>query len=387
MRVLLSTIGSRGDVQPLVALAARLVGSGHEVRVCAPPDFGDWIAGLGFPFVPIGPPLRGTATKPVGPPPSARDRRRMIEETVATQFATITVAADGCDVLVACTALQVGARSVAEHLGIRYVYASYCPVALPSPHHAPPMTVAAADNATLWEQDVRRWNELWGDTLNAHRESLGLPPVSDVRGHMFTDRPWLAADPVLGPWLADDGVVQTGAWLLPDTRPLPDDLTAFLAAGEPPVYFGFGSMRAPADVGEAITAAARAVGRRVIVSRGWADLSVVDAFSVGEVNQRALFGQVAAVVHHGGAGTTTTAALAGAPQVVVPRVYDQFYWATRVADLGIGSAHSPAAPTAESLTQALERALEPETAARATAVAPDIRTDGAATAARLLGTA
>ena len=134
--------------------------------------------------------------------------------------------------------------------------------------------------------------------------------------------------------------------------------------------------------------AIRAQGRRALVGRGWAGLALIDdrddCFAVGEVNQQALFGRVAAVVHHGGAGTTTTAARAGAPQVVVPQVADQPYWAGRVAGLGIGAAHDGPAPTTESLSAALRTALTPETRARATAVAGTIRTDGATVAATLL---
>ncbi len=106
---------------------------------------------------------------------------------------------------------------------------------------------------------------------------------------------------------------------------------------------------------------ARALGRRAIVSRGWADLSLVDdapdCLAIGEVNLQALFKRVAAVVHHGGAGTTTSAALAGAPQVVIPQKYDQHYWARRIQQLGIGTAHAPGTPTADSLTNALEHTL------------------------------
>ena len=114
---------------------------------------------------------------------------------------------------------------------------------------------------------------------------------------------------------------------------------------------------------------ARALGRRAIVSRGWADLSLVDdepdCLAIGEVNQQALFTRVAAVVHHGGAGTTTAAARAGAPQVVIPQIYDQHYWAQRIHHLGIGTAHAPGAPTTDSLTSALEHTLQPDVAARA----------------------
>jgi vancomycin aglycone glucosyltransferase len=123
------------------------------------------------------------------------------------------------------------------------------------------------------------------------------------------------------------------------------------------------------------------------VSRGWADLSVDDAsdcLAIGDINQQALFPRVAAVVHHGGAGTTTAAACAGVPQVVIPQMYDQYYWAGRVQALGIGTAHAPGAPTAESLMRALECALEPDVEKRARAVAARVRTDGAQVAAERL---
>jgi vancomycin aglycone glucosyltransferase len=207
---------------------------------------------------------------------------------------------------------------------------------------------------------------------------------------MFTDKPWLAADPTLAPWPApaDPNVVQTGAWILPDERPLSAELEAFLEAGEPPIYFGFGSIRAPQDLSKNMIQAARALGRRAIVLRGWADLSLLDdepdCLSIGETNQQALFERVAAVVHHGGAGTTTTAARAGAPQVVIPQHYDQHYWAHRIHDLGIGTAHPPGAPTADSLSAALSRALQPDVVTRAQSVAAAVRTDGATAAAQRL---
>jgi vancomycin aglycone glucosyltransferase len=207
---------------------------------------------------------------------------------------------------------------------------------------------------------------------------------------MLTDHPWLASDPTLGPWHepADGEVVHTGAWILHDERPLPAELEAFLGAGAPPVYVGFGSMRVPQDSARAAIEAIRAHGRRALLAHGWAALALVDdrddCLAVGEVNQQALFGRVAAVVHHGGAGTTTTAARAGAPQVVVPQAGDQSYWAGRVAALGIGTAHDGPTPTTASLSAALGTTLNAGTRARATAVAGTIRTDGATVAAKLL---
>ena len=285
---------------------------------------------------------------------------------------------------------------MAEQRGIPYVYASYCPATLPSPHHAPPAwqgdapTGGAAENDERWAEDARRWNDSWGVALNAHRTAAGLPAVGDVRGHIFTDTPWLAADPTLAPWPepSELAVVQTGAWILPDSRPLAAELERFLDAGEPPVYFGFGSIRAPEGVAETMIQAARALGRRSIVSRGWAGLTPAgdapDCLAIGEVNHQALFQRVAAVVHHGGAGTTTAAARAGAPQVVIPQHYDQHYWARRVHQLGIGTAHAPGASTAGSLATALDAALQLGVAARARSIATAVRGDGARAAAERL---
>jgi vancomycin aglycone glucosyltransferase len=288
---------------------------------------------------------------------------------------------------------------VAEKQGIRYVFAGYCPAVFPSPHHAPPPLpplpgqaepAAPVGNRELWARDAARFTALFGGALNSRRSALGLAPVDDVRSHVFGEQPWLAADATLAPWPdpADRSVFQTGAWILADDRPLSPELTSFLDSGEPPVYFGFGSMRAPQELGRLMLDAARAVNRRAIVSRGWADLSLPDAepgcFVIDEVNQQALFRRVAAVVHHGGAGTTTAAALAGAPQVIVPQLYDQHYWAARIQDLGIGTAHPPGVPTPASLTSALERTLQEGVAARAKSVARDVRRDGARVAAERL---
>jgi vancomycin aglycone glucosyltransferase len=402
VRVLLSTIGSRGDVQPLVALATALRALEQDVRLCVPPDFQDWVEGLGFPVVPIGPELRkAMAAAPPAPrvPSSPEHRRQLADATVTVQFVTLATAAQGCDLIVAAGALQIAARSVAERLGIDYAFAAYCPAVLPSAHHPPlvlfprvPIEVDAGevDNRALWDRDAERFADGFGGALNTHRALMGLEPVGDVRSHVFTDRPFLAADPVLAPWPEPEcgTVTQTGAWLRADEGPLAHDLSAFLDAGEPPVYFGFGSMRVPQDIAEVMLQAARAVGRRAIVSRGWAELSLegagTDWLALDEVDHAALFRRVAAVVHHGGAGTTTAAALAAAPQVVVPQFYDQPYWAQRVQQLGIGRAHAPGLPTPDSLAPALDEVLRPDVAVRARHVAKMMRRDGARDAAERL---
>ncbi|MGH3916960.1 MAG: glycosyltransferase [Pseudonocardiaceae bacterium] len=398
MRVLLTTWGSRGDVEPLAGLAVALRELGAEARVCAPPDeeFATLLARVGVPLVPLGPTVRSVVAGPK--PPTAQDAFRLAPQLVAARFDTLTAAAEGCDALLATGLMPAGARDVADKLGIRYVLACFHLLGLPSRHFPPgrrpgtPSPQDETDNRVLWEQDAQRVNALYGAALNSHRAAIGLPPVDNVRDYVFTDQPWLAADPTLCPsqGMTDLDVVQTGAWVLPDDRPLPEELEAFLDADAPPVYVGFGSMAAyvSKDIARVAIEAVRAQGRRVLLARGWAGLAPIDdaedCFVGGEVNQQALFRRVAAVVHHGGAGTTTTAARAGAPQVVVPQIADQPHWAARVAELGIGVAHEGSTPTVDSLSAALTTALAPEIRARARAVAGTIRTDGATVAAKLL---
>ncbi|SDZ16415.1 vancomycin aglycone glucosyltransferase [Amycolatopsis xylanica] len=399
MRVLLSTWGSRGDVEPLAGLAVALRGLGAEASVAAPPDddFVELLGRAGVPLVPLGPSVKSVVSGEK--PPTAKDAFWLAPELVRARFEVLGKAAEGCDLMMGSGLMPAGVRDVAEHLGIPYVYACFQIFGLPSRHFRPgqrpgtPSSEDETDSEVLWKQDAERVNGLYGEALNAGRAKLGMPPVDNVRDHVFTDRPLLAADPTLCPsegMTNYDDLVQTGAWLLPDERPLPDDLTAFLDAGAPPVYVGFGSMaaHAPSDIARVATESIRAQGHRVLLGSGWAGLGLVDdaddCFAIGEVNQQALFRRVAAVVHHGGAGTTTTAAGAGAPQVIMPRIADQPYWASRVADLGIGVAHMDSTATVESLTAALTQVLTPETRARASEVAGMIRTDGATVAAKML---
>jgi len=398
VRVLLSTYGSRGDVEPLAGLALRLRELGAEVRVCAPPDqeFVDLLDRVGVALVPVGPSARALTV--AAPAPSSLPQRAAM--AIANQVEAVMIAAQGCDVVVATGMVPAAAAalSVAEKLDIHAVSVTFQQLTLPAVHRRPleyagrSFPPEVTDNRKLWDLDAQSINELFGGALNTNRASIGLPPVKDVRDYVLGDRPWLATDPVLDPWQeqANLDVVQTGAWIAPDDRPLPDDLDAFLDAGAPPVFVGFGSMplHTSPDAAQVAIEAIRAQGRRVLVRRGWADLALIDdrddCFIVGEVNQQALFGRVAAVVHHGGAGTTTTATRAGAPQVVVPQLADQPYWAGRVAELGIGVAHDGPTPTFESLCAAVRTTLAPETRARAAAVAGTIRDDGAMVAAKRL---
>jgi len=245
--------------------------------------------------------------------------------------------------------VQAGARSAAELHGVPYRYVVYCPAVLPSAQHAPAFfplpPLPRWVNRLAWRVLRTGWNLGLRGALNAQRAGLGLAPVSDLFAHFLGERPLLAVDAGLAEPPADlrDSVAQ-----IPCLHPfdageaLPEKLELFLAAGPPPVYLGFGSMTDPdphattARLLEAVTAA----GHRALLSSGWAGLGEgalpEGVMTIGAVSHASLFPRVAAVVHHGGAGTTTTAARAGVPQVVVPHMLDQFYWARRVAQLGLG---------------------------------------------------
>jgi sterol 3beta-glucosyltransferase len=165
-------------------------------------------------------------------------------------------------------------------------------------------------------------------------------------------------------WPAEHQV--TGYWFLdaPDDWTPPPDLAAFLAAGEPPVYIGFGSMgsRDPGATARlAVEALARA-GRRGILAAGWGGLTATDLpatiFPLGAIPHAWLFPQMAAIVHHGGAGTTAAALRAGVPSLVVPFGLDQPFWGRRVAELGVGpSPIARGALTARGLANALRDTL------------------------------
>ncbi|GAA2138941.1 glycosyltransferase [Glycomyces algeriensis] len=399
MRVLLSTYGSRGDVEPMAALAVRLRAQGAEAVVCAPPDpeFARLLANAEVPMVPAGAAVRPLVTG-TGPP-SEGDFAARTAAILADQLDRIITAATGFDAIVATGMFPVAAaaRAAADALGLRYHHVSFQPTLLPSLMHRPPerpgrpLPRGVTDNRELWAHDAASMHALYGEPVNRLRAANGLPPWTNVRDRVYTGRPWLAADTVLSPWHPRDfDAVQTGAWILPDDRPLTAELEAFLESGPPPVYIGFGSIpvRPSESIARVAVGAARRHGLRAILASGWAGLAPIDdnddCIAVEEVNQQALFPRTAAVVHHGGAGTTTAAAIAGTPQVVLPQIVDQPYWARRVAELGIGAAHPGPNLTTASLTAAMATALTAETRDRAAATAATIRPDGASAAATLL---
>lgn len=393
MRVLMATWGGRGDVEPLVGLAARLRARGAEVRLCVPPDedLGARAAEAGAEVTRLGPATAELLRR--SPPASIPETAEVV---VSEQVEVLPGLLEGCDIAVVTGALPAaaGALSVAEAVGVPAVSVTFQSLTIPAPHRRPleyrghPLPAEETDPEVLWRLDAEAIDALFGRAVNGGRATLGLPPLAHVRDIVVGKRPWLATDPVLDPWRPAWGIdaLQTGAWVVPDANPLSEELVAFLDAGRPPVYLGFGSMpmHGAPDVAGTGLEAIRAHGRRAVILRGWAGLDAAageDCCVVDGVNHQALFPRCAAVVHHGGAGTTTTAARAGAAQVIVPQLADQPWWAARVAELGIGVAHPGAAPTAASLHAALATALAPELRARCTSVAGEIRVDGVTLAA------
>jgi vancomycin aglycone glucosyltransferase len=228
--------------------------------------------------------------------------------------------------------------------------------------------------------------------INTGRARLGLPAVANPLSLLADEPVIVAADSDLAP-LGDDAperVVCTDAWPLEDSTTLDSRLDAFLRLEPPPIYVGFGSMvprHAPELAGHAV-ASARALGHPLILAGGWAALDryvagADDVRTVDAVPHRAVLPRVAAAVHHGGAGTTTAAARAGVPQVILPYLLDQYYWAHRVEQLGLGPRALPAElVNADVLTDRIATALhDPRIRSRAAAFAPVIASRNGVTAA------
>jgi vancomycin aglycone glucosyltransferase len=352
LRIVLAADGTRGDVHPLLALARRLGLRGHAVTLCAPPDFADDAAAVGVPFQAVGASVRDylatqAAVLAGRPLRLLREALHYSETSIAAQFAVVPEVAAGADLVIG-GGVQGAAASAAELNGAAYRYVVYCPNLLPSRAH-PPFVVPRASLPT-WANDLA-WlatralaTRGLGRPLNRERVRRGLRPVRDVLAHLLSERPLLAADRELAPCPAD---VSLAVEQIPCLHPfapasLPPKLEAFLDAGPPPVYFGFGSMTDEDAAGttRVILEAVASLGCRALVSQGWAQLGEgplpEGVLAVEAVSHAALFPRVAAVVHHGGAGTTTTAARAGVPQVLVPHLFDQHYWARRVCELGLG---------------------------------------------------
>jgi vancomycin aglycone glucosyltransferase len=374
MKIVLAAAGSRGDISPLLVLGSALLARGHETVFCAAPNFQNWVESQGLPFRPCGRDLQAMLADRADvllarPLRLLREAMALIREEFTAYMDVLQPAAQGADLVVG-TAAHLAAHSAAESAKTRFRCVVYCPLLFPSGEHPPAFVpfrrLPRTLNSPLWILSSFLMDAALKPTVNRRRRDMGLRPVSDLWRHCLGERPILAADPALAPLPADvaDHVNQTGALLFNDPAPLDPELESFLSAGPPPVYIGFGSMtdKNPGETSRMLRQAVRASGVRALISAGWAGFQTdADPFvrTIGEVSHARLFPSLAAVVHHGGAGTTATAARAGVPQIIIPHLLDQHYWARRVRDLGLGPPSIPRKRLNEkSLAAALRRCVE-----------------------------
>lgn len=359
MHISLIGYGTRGDVQPLIALAKGLQSAGHAVQLVASHDFADWVAAHGVPFAPIGVSVRAMMESEGGVAwVEARNKMqemahmRALFAQVGLQSARdMLAAARGSDLVVGGFTSDYAAGSAAEALGIRYMTATLQPLfptALGEATILPFKRLGASALNRLSGQIAERLLfRVFGEAMAAFRAELGLPPL-DRAGYyrrMHATHAVCGFSPTIVPrprdWPATVHV--TGYWFTdeePGWHP-PDELVRFLSDGEAPIYVGFGSMTAADAQGKSDTVmeAVNRSGCRAIVARGWAGLGGGAEHARVHFLKSAphawLFPRVAGVVHHGGAGTTAAAFRAGVPQFIVPHFADQPFWARRAHELGV----------------------------------------------------
>lgn len=376
LRVVLATVGSRGDVQPMLALAKEFVARGHVPLIAAPPNFETWVRSLGFEFAPLGLDMQVFLSENrdilTGKPlKMLQEMSRYFNEQIPLQAQQLKAACDKADAVI-YGGLAFAAPTVADHLRLPVLGVLYTTCLLPSSQH-PPVSIPW-HGLPNWMNDLLwRANRLFSDSLrlktfNTMRASFGLPPVDHLMEHLFQDHPLvIAADEVLFPpdplW---KGLYPYANFIFfDDPEPLDPELDAWLADGEPPVFVGFGSMSGQGTdrIEGMIVDAVSATGRRCIVGAGWAGLGAGSLPTgwrvVREAPHALLFPRTAVVVHHGGSGTTAQALRAGVPQVLLPLILDQYHHAHRLHLAGIAPRPVPMQKiTANELAATIKAAIE-----------------------------
>jgi sterol 3beta-glucosyltransferase len=373
MKFVVVTYGTEGDVRPLAAICRALVDAGHEARLLGPAGALGAADSLGVPTTPLAGNVGGAAGETgsiagvvergadFGAAAAAMAR---IANAHAEAWTRQTLAAaEGCDAIIVSALAAFVGLSVAERLGVKAIGAGFIPItptaAFASPFLPPGLLPRPLNRFSHGLVNGLLWRA-FGKAINAARQTvLGLPP----RRAVWTDHPMLyGVSPAILPQPADwpGNALVTGQWVARagDWSP-PAALGAFLSAGEPPIYVGFGSMTGfdKRRMTEALLEAAG--GRRVVFSPGWSGIDPSglpgNIFAVGDTPHDWLFPRTSLVVHHGGSGTTHSACRAGVPSVVVPFAGDQFFWADRLKAIGV----APAAVRAKSLGgKALNHAID-----------------------------
>jgi UDP:flavonoid glycosyltransferase YjiC (YdhE family) len=380
MKFVLAAYGSRGDVEPCAAVGRELQRRGHDVRMGVPPNMLGFVQSVGLAAVGYGPDSReqvNAATdflRRVQNPFSALGEVvERVNQVWAEKAATLMSLAQGADLLVAGMNEQGLAANVAD----------YCGISLAALHFFP---------ARVWSSGLL-YSQITKEALDAQRRALGLPEVTEresleIQAYDELCLPGLAAE-----W-ADEGGRRpfVGALTLELPTDADDEVLSWIAAGTPPIYFGFGStpLASPADVVGVISAACARLGERALICRGASDFTDIPHFDhlkvVGEVNHAAVLPACRAVVHHGGAGTTAAGLRAGIPTLILWLWLDQPIWADAVKRLKVGFGRQFSSTTPESLVGDLRSILAPQCVARAHEVASQMTTpaESVASAADLL---
>ncbi|MBI1731807.1 MAG: glycosyltransferase family 1 protein [Gammaproteobacteria bacterium] len=394
MHILIAPYGSRGDVEPMVALAHALHRRGHSVLLAAPPDFRSLVEEAGVPYHPVAQAFSTFFDR------TRNELRVFFEAFKATpsQFEALETVMADADAVVGGM-LQFAAPTLAEFYEIPYFYAVFSPCYLRSLHQ-PALSIPLRQppqilHRMLWGVQDGLF-PLLGKVLLRERQRRRLGPVSSLYDYLArTGQLFAAVDSTLTPVPPDVGPVHvTGLWRRAATGHLPDQVEEFLNAGAAPVYIGFGSMGSSGHnrLASLVKAAADQAGVRVLYPASLLKGSSAPSpatLPVPDLLHDLLFPRVSAVVHHGGAGTFASAALAGRPQGIVAHLGDQYYHGYRVEALGLG----PAPLHARFLSHSrLSRVIVQLTsvanyASCARALASRITTDGAEYAAMIIESA
>lgn len=387
MRIAIIASGSRGDVEPYVALGKGLQAAGHSVRLVTHRDFETLVTAHGVDFWPVEGSVQDVAQSMAtlienGNFLAILARMGQEAQRGALASASASLAAcQGVELIVAGIGGVFVGIAIGEKLGIPLLQAYYIPFTPTGAYPAfvvpkPPALLGTLMNRPSYQVARQMmWQMLRSADKAARRAVLDLPAApffgpfdaEPVRGQPIIYGYSPAVIPPPADWGADVHV--TGYWFLDPAEDWTPDpaLADFLAAGPPPVYVGFGSMssRNPGATANLILDALARTKQRGIIGAGWGGLQRADlpdsVLMVDGVPFSWLFPRVAAVVHHGGAGTTSAGLRAGVPSVVVPFFGDQPYWGQRVADLGVGPAPIPRKKlTAERLAQAILVAVTDE---------------------------
>jgi len=362
MKLTIFAAGSRGDIQPCVALARGLQAAGDDVCLAAPQDFAAFVEGNGVAFRPLRGDVKQLMAGDTGrdfmesgganPLKSVRAMRAMLGP-IAQQMAEDAYAAcEDADAIICLGVLGAFGSAIAQALDRPLVNVEPTPLLATRAFPAPSWPIQR--NLGGWHNRLSGIAMLWviwlwyGPFVNEFRRRLGLPATSAAGFRRdLRSTPLIGAySPTLIPKPPDwPATVHITGYLFLDEHAgwqPPPDLLAFLDAGEPPVYIGFGSMagRDPAGMAALVVEALAQCGRRGLLLTGWGGLRAGDlpdtVHVLDAVPHGWLFPRMAAVVHHGGAGTTAEGLRAGVPAIVVPFAFDQFFWGARLAALGVG---------------------------------------------------